>query len=291
MILPVFKTGVRWVNPVLGAFDSHTLPPEIFTTKDTKGTKGKAFVSLVPLGVMFDRPLILAAHQDDESLGCGILLQRAKEAVVVFATNGAPRNEYFWKAFGSRENYAAVRAKETEAALALVNARQFTLGEIADQELYLHLADAMTVLQRIIADTKPSALLTSAYEGGHPDHDCCAFLASFAGAKNGIPVWEFPLYHRDVNGEMVRQTFVTENGTEATLQASAEESARKQRLLAAYRSQAHVVNEFHCNAESFRPMAAYDFTKPPHAGTLNYESWKFPVKPAQLIAAFVAVPG
>ena len=30
VIAPVFKTGGRRVNPVFGAFDSHTLPPCIF---------------------------------------------------------------------------------------------------------------------------------------------------------------------------------------------------------------------------------------------------------------------
>ena len=31
---------------------------------------------------LFQRPLVLVAHQDDEAIGCGILLQRAEKPVV-----------------------------------------------------------------------------------------------------------------------------------------------------------------------------------------------------------------
>src|SRR5262249_29498499 len=55
---------------------------------------------------LLQRPLLLVAHQDDEALGCGILLQRAEHAVVVFATDGAPADEYFWRQYGSRERLA-----------------------------------------------------------------------------------------------------------------------------------------------------------------------------------------
>jgi hypothetical protein len=44
---------------------------------------------------LFGRILVIVAHQDDET-ACSVLLQRAREAWVVFATDGAPASEFFW---------------------------------------------------------------------------------------------------------------------------------------------------------------------------------------------------
>ncbi len=44
--------------------------------------------------VLLGRVLVVVAHQDDEA-ACSVLLQRAREAQVVFATDGAPACEFF----------------------------------------------------------------------------------------------------------------------------------------------------------------------------------------------------
>ena len=62
------------------------------------------------------RVLVLVAHADDECVGYGALLQKMREPVLVIATDGAPRDEYFWGRFGSREAYAAVRREEARRA-------------------------------------------------------------------------------------------------------------------------------------------------------------------------------
>jgi len=41
------------------------------------------------------------------------LLQRVREAQVVFATDRAPASEFFWRGYGSRQQYAAVRHGKT----------------------------------------------------------------------------------------------------------------------------------------------------------------------------------
>ena len=41
------------------------------------------------------------------------LLQRVREAQVVFATDRAPASEFFWRGYGSRRQYAAVRHGKT----------------------------------------------------------------------------------------------------------------------------------------------------------------------------------
>jgi hypothetical protein len=54
VILPVFKTGARQVRPVVGAFDSHTLPPNL--NPPTHGQSGSLAVRKledIKLGCIF----------------------------------------------------------------------------------------------------------------------------------------------------------------------------------------------------------------------------------------------
>lgn len=233
------------------------------------------------------RTLVFVAHPDDEAVGCGALLQRMRDPYVVFATDAAPRSGYFWKPYGTRESYAATRANEAKHALALigVESAQFLLKEnpIADQELFLNLNSAYHALCMLLKQEEPEAILTLAYEGGHPDHDACCFLGFVAGREFGLPVWEVPLYHREA-GEIVRQKFIAGDSIRVT--PAAEELKRKLAMFAAYESQKHVVSEFDPTFEIVRIMHAYDFRQPPHAGELNYEAWQWPMKGSGLCHAF-----
>src|SRR5439155_23143795 len=62
---------------------------------------------------LFGRILVVVAREDDET-ACSVLLQRAHEARVVFATDRAPASEFFWRGYGSRQQYAAVRHGKPE---------------------------------------------------------------------------------------------------------------------------------------------------------------------------------
>src|SRR6185369_5391910 len=215
------------------------------------------------------------------------MLQRMREPIVVFATDGAPRSDFFWKQYGSRESYAIVRATEAEAALNVVGVhhhhRLCEHNPIADQELFVNLECAYTSLSDLVEMEIPDAILTLAYEGGHPDHDCCAFLASIVGIRYELPVWEVPLYHRAGN-DIVRQKFLNAGGLPVF--ATAEEMAKKRRMFEAYQSQAPVMAAFKSEFEAVRPMHDYDFTCPPHPGVLNYEAWQWPMSGADLCRAF-----
>ncbi len=146
------------------------------------------------------RVLVLVAHADDESVGYGALLQRMREAVVVIATDGAPRDEYFWGRFGSREAYAAVRRDEARRAMQVAGVRELVLlaeadSRLEDQRLFLNLAAAYGRLAAVVEQVRPEAIATLAYEGGHPDHDSCSLLGARLGERFALPVWEAPLYH------------------------------------------------------------------------------------------------
>ena len=44
---------------------------------------------------LLGRTLVLVAHPDDECIAFGALLQRIREPLVVFATNGSPARSVF----------------------------------------------------------------------------------------------------------------------------------------------------------------------------------------------------
>jgi LmbE family N-acetylglucosaminyl deacetylase len=129
-------------------------------------------------------------------------------------------------------------------------------------------------------------LLTLAYEGGHPDHDSCSFLASVLARGFSLPAWEMPLYFRKSDGAALCQQFRNMNGTEVSLEPTSEERRTKHAMLAAYVSQGEVLKQFSEASEWFRPQAAYDYSRPPHEGVLNYEGWGWPIKGAEVSAAF-----
>lgn len=246
---------------------------------------------MADLQVLLGTTVILVAHPDDEVIGFGALMQQMKRAVVVFATDGAPRDEYFWKHYGSREAYAEVRRQEARAALAIVGAEPVFLadgipGGIADQELFRSLPAAADALARVLDAERPGALLTLSYEGGHPDHDSACFIASVTGRRKGIPVWEAPLYHRHPDGTGAIQKFHQRSGEEVDMHVEGEAMRKKVEMFHTYKSQKLVLDTFRPEVETFRPIADYDFTRRPMPWKLNYEHWQWKMNGGEVAQAF-----
>jgi LmbE family N-acetylglucosaminyl deacetylase len=246
---------------------------------------------MADIDVLLGTTIILVAHPDDEVIGFGALMQRMRKAVVVFATDGAPRDEYFWKPYGSREAYAEVRKDEARAAVAIAGAEAMFLadrvdGGIADQELFRRLPQATNAMRELVAQLRPDALLTLSYEGGHPDHDSACFIASVIGRSMGIPVWEAPLYHREPDGTGAVQKFHQLSGHEVELKVEGEEMRRKLEMFHTYKSQKLTLDVFRPEVEKFRPVENYDFTRPPMPWKLNYEIWQWNMTGQQVAAAF-----
>lgn len=242
---------------------------------------------MTDLGQLLGRTLVMVAHPDDEAVGCGTLLQRMQEPAVLFLTDGAPQDPYFWGRFGSREAYAQIRENEARVALGAVHVSHVEFAAFPDQELYLNLNDAYHYLEKAITRFRPEALLTLSYEGGHPDHDSCSFLARSAGQRLSLPVWEMPLYFRRNDGVLSVQTeFLRPGPIEITIEPEEEELARKRTMLSAYVSQGDFLKNFSDAREQFRPQAAYDYTCRPHAGTLNYEAWGWRMKGEEVCEQF-----
>lgn len=240
---------------------------------------------------LLKKTLIVVAHPDDEVIGFGAIMQRMRDAVVVFATDGAPRDEYFWKEYGSREAYARIRREEAHQALSVVGARPVFLadlvsGGLVDQELFHKLPEAMDALGSVLAYERPDAVLTLAYEGGHPDHDSACFIASHCCQSLDLPVWEAALYHRNEEEAGVAQKFIVPTGQEIITQVEGEALEKKMEMFHSYVSQKLVLGGFRPELEQFRPLAAYDFTRRPTPWKLNYEVWQWKMTGEEVVGAF-----
>jgi LmbE family N-acetylglucosaminyl deacetylase len=242
---------------------------------------------------LLEHTLVLVSHPDDECIAFGGLLQRIRHPLVVFATNGSPEDPYFWSKYGSREAYAVLRHHEALESMHAAGVKDVLFlsdlpgGErLVDQDLFRHLRPAFDLLVEIVQRRMTTALLTLAYEGGHPDHDSCSFLAAQLARKFSIPCWEAPLYHRLPGGGGKVQHFIEGRGKEVEVKLSRMEEEAKSTMCKAYSSQGDFLSRFDIRAETVRPQPAYDFTRPPHAGKTNYEKWQWKMTAVEVSRAF-----
>ncbi len=246
------------------------------------------------LAPLLGRTLVIVAHPDDEAVTCAALMQRMREPNVLFCTDGAPHDPYFWSKFGSRMDYADLRRKEAHTALGHLGVRNVEFlrplrGKvITDQCLFQSLPEAIDGVELVVDRVRPDALLTLAYEGGHPDHDSCNFIAAVVSRERALPAWEMPVYTLFHKDEREFQTFMPAPQPSIVLHPSADEIARKRQALEAYQSQGHFLVNFDSVAETFRPLQKYDYSQPPHEGVLNYEAWEWSMTGKQVSAAFAA---
>jgi LmbE family N-acetylglucosaminyl deacetylase len=126
---------------------------------------------------------------------------------------------------------------------------------------------ARNLVTRLVADCRADMLWVPAYEGGHPDHDVASFPGSAFRAE--VPVWEFSEYN--FRGGRVRSNeFPSHRGEEIVLELSGDEQRLKTSLLAAYASERVNLKYLRTEREVFRPLASYEYSQPPHPGTLFY---------------------
>ena len=233
------------------------------------------------------RIVLLAAHPDDETIGASALLARFPQTHVVYLTDGAPRNRALWspQARGAREDYAALRRTEAEAALAhagIVAPQVAWLGGV-DQEAILASAALTRAFAEYLRANRADVIVTHPYEGGHPDHDTAALVARSAitVSATGALLFEMTSYHsrsgRCVSGEFLD----SDPSRELRFELSAEQCGRKRKMLDAHASQRAVLAAFRVDSERIRPAPEYDFSRPPHEGLLWYESMNWEMSGAE----------
>lgn len=245
------------------------------------------------------RAMTVFAHPDDETVALGARLGRLSTAHLVHVTDGAPRNEQDSRShgFGSLEAYRNARSQELERALHLAGLDRVRSEclDIPDQQVSLCLLALTCRIFRLLEKVQPEVVFTHPYEGGHPDHDACAFAVHHAVALQRSSLQPVPLiveaafYHTSptgiATGEFLEppQDSGEQNQREpdspgqsmrhAVLILSPEERQRKQAMFTCFTTQQETLRYFQLEQEQFRIAPAYDFRKPPHPGQVFYDQF------------------
>ena len=232
--------------------------------------------------------LIVAAHPDDETIGAGAQLPRFERLLILEVTDGSPAKiaDAQGAGYGSRHAYAAARRRELLAALHVGGIPPGHLAELGliDQEASLDLPGLTRLILRHLWDFQPDAILTQPYEGGHPDHDACAFavqeacrLMSRARVMSPARI-EMAGYHAE-QGDPGRVTIETGEFLacmgcpEVVVVLDPAVQSMKRRMFECFHSQQPMLAHFRLDAERFRLAPEYDFSRPPHRGRLFYEQF------------------
>lgn len=216
-----------------------------------------------------DRILGLFPHPDDEALGAGILLQRAKAAgaavLPVFLTSGEanawPQRVLDRKLLLSEEDrrrFALRREQEAKKALDV-------LGMDPGSAVFLHFPDTgltprlladgsslLSPLQALLADFEPTLFLAPVLADCHPDHSAAAVLALALYKQQKTQAFRLVAYstHASLAGTVALAALT---GTEA-------EVATKRHAIATHRSQLVFRRRFHLSfargTEHFWPITA-----------------------------------
>jgi LmbE family N-acetylglucosaminyl deacetylase len=185
-----------------------------------------------------------------------------------------------WALHPARLN-AQARVREADAALAVLGVdpdRVCRLG-LRDQDVAFEMAALSEACAELIEELQPAAVLTHAYEGGHPDHDAVALavhLACRCLRETGVvppDLIEFAGYHDpDGSGRITTPRSFCPRPSLVCRCASSPTSSLASAV--PWRASAPSRSCCACSAPTERPFRAaprYRFTRPPHAWRPFYE--------------------
>jgi LmbE family N-acetylglucosaminyl deacetylase len=223
------------------------------------------------------RILILVPHPDDEVVACAAAMARARlegtEIFALYLTHGCIAKDTVWP--WQRRRYAAIvgrRRAEAEQAARALGIQPVGWSDRPARHLWRELPQAREEIRAAITACPPDQLWLPAFEGGNADHDGLNALGQLF--KPDLKVMEFAEYNY-CGGHSQAQTFPYPNGTETTLILTPEEKSRKQAALRLYASEKLNLNYVGTDQECYRPLADYDYSRPPHPGTLWYTRFQW----------------
>lgn len=227
----------------------------------------------------FHRILLLAPHQDDETLGCGGLIQRCcrrkADVRVVFLTDGSVSHPN--SSSHAPKERCTVRCLEAKDALA-------TLGVEHEKIFFLNALDSalpnrgeegysyyLAKVNALAAQQDSDLIICPCLADPHRDHQATWSIASDVASKRNITIWEYPIWIYELATEQARR--LQEQKPHYCLQLSPGEQLRKIRALNCHRSQLdplvfndpdgflltpQMINHFSNRKEIFYPNHTYE---------------------------------
>lgn len=193
---------------------------------------------------------------------------------VLFLTHGCVDQATMWPWEQSRYAEAVARRRAEAKQVAIELGITITgATERPARHLWRDLAAVEAEIRAAIAAVAADQLWVPAFEGGNPDHDGANAIASRLAAE-GMRVLEFAEYNL-AGGRANSHCFPRPNGAEAALELTPAEQASKRRALALYASERRNLGYVGVAREAYRPLAAYDYGRPPHAGKLWYARFQW----------------
>jgi LmbE family N-acetylglucosaminyl deacetylase len=221
--------------------------------------------------------LILVPHPDDEIVACAATISHAKKAGsnihVLYLTHGCIGRNVMWP--WQRRNYdmiVAYRQFEAEKAADCLDIEPVGYSQRPARFVWKQMQAVYEEIQRAVEHNKIDQLWVPAYEGGNPDHDAVNAIAQKIQMENGVLEFaEYNFFNKQTNS----QIFPFPNGTEKTIQLTPSEQKHKRAALRLYKSEKGNLNYVGTTHECYRPLAEYDYSKPPHPGKLWYARFQW----------------
>lgn len=158
--------------------------------------------------------------------------------------------------------------------------------DFPDLGLIYNLTGCIEKIAEVIGNIKPNRVFTTAYEGGHPDHDSANFACFMAlkSMKADIPMFEFPLYNGSGQTKHLKwriNSFPLANSSVIYQPLDNESIKIKYSMIKAYSSQwmYMIPLRLACGKKKMKNKGEpycevprdRDYLKPPHPKPLNYE--------------------
>ncbi len=220
--------------------------------------------------------LIVAPHPDDELVGTALIISRLidkKKIIIFFPTNGVIPEDSMW--FWRKSNYQLIlntRIKEMKKVIKYLGIKKYYLQNLPTRSLKSNIKKTFERIKKILILENIDTIFCPAYEGGHQDHDVCNFICSRFKYKYKIKEFaEYNFFKNKVNSN----EFIQKSGKEKIFFLNQKEQKKKRELLKLYESEQKNLSYVSLEKESFRDIFDYNYSLPPHDGTLFYRRFSF----------------
>ena len=139
----------------------------------------------------FRRVLVLAAHPDDETAGCGGVMALLTDAGATVEIACATRGEATAGSPFPTEETARRRQEDGRRAAALLGARAPRFFSYPDGDLAAHVDALAADLRALVADVEPEAIFLPWFLDAHPDHQAVGRALERAGVPDGVELWGY----------------------------------------------------------------------------------------------------